>query len=223
MEIDGASNPEISPRDPFDYLIADVWLIIAMDCPATLLKLTQTCQQLRKLLTDSRIVIQAKQKFAKRVKDIEDGHTNIYHILPNKTKHGTEKIWNDQGNIICLCNYIDGNLHGSFERWNNQGRLIYLAYYTNDKLHGTRKEWDDQGRLNCLCNYINGELHGTFEHWNDLERPMYYVAFYNNGQILGSYEIWNNSGRLIRESNSVYVSYGTYEMWDDRGISIHPC
>jgi antitoxin component YwqK of YwqJK toxin-antitoxin module len=193
-----------TPRDPFSLLVADVWLIIALNYPTVFVALTRTCQRLRNLLTNPKFVALAMQKFAKRIRLIRKyEYTEIYYILPNGQKHGIyEQIRNNNETRICLEHYVKGQRHGTYEEWNDQGVRTRFINYKFGNLHGTCEEYNNRGIRINLAHYVDGLLHGTYEVWND-QGTLMCLGHNVNGQPHGTFEGWNDQGVKIRHEHYI--------------------
>jgi len=71
--------------------------------------------------------------------------------------------YDDDGKVINVRNYRDGNLHGKYEWWvMNSNGSWGISNYRDGKLHGKYK-WVNSNGSWGIKNYRDGKLHGKYE------------------------------------------------------------
>lgn len=65
----------------------------------------------------------------------------------NKELDGRCLTWNQEGMLVGLAEYRDGEKHGVWKVWYDNGQLAYKIRYKNGEKHGTWKHWDKDGNL----------------------------------------------------------------------------
>ncbi len=103
-----------------------------------------------------------------------------YIEYKNGKKHGFEKHWNVDANLIVKRYYLKGKKAGIHKAWWNNGNLKF-EYHFNEKgeYDGSVKEWYETGPLFKAFNYENGKEKGSQNLWDI------------TGKIKANYEVVN--------------------------------
>jgi antitoxin component YwqK of YwqJK toxin-antitoxin module len=103
-------------------------------------------------------------------------------------KHGMQfDWWWTSGNLLEVCEYIDGVREGKYLRWWRDGTLAEECFYKQGKRHGLRRRWSSKGKLRTACYYDEGRPTGV-------ERRMC-----DNGQLIEwLYEEGDNTHELSK-------------------------
>ena len=101
-----------------------------------------------------------------------------YTEYKNGKKHGSEKYWNVDADLVVERYYFKGNKTGIHKAWWNN-RNLKFEYHFNKKgeYHGNVKEWYETGQLFRVFNYENGKETGSQKLW------------YETGKIKANYEV----------------------------------
>nr|WP_233192460.1 hypothetical protein [Gaetbulibacter sp. 4G1] len=117
-------------------------------------------------------------------------------------KHGFEKHWNIDSDLVVERNYLKGKKAGIHRAWWNNGNLKF-EYHFNEKgeYNGSVKEWYETGQLFKAFNYENGKEKGGQKLW------------YEDGRIKANYEVVNSERfGLIGLKKCYQVTVGSDEI-----------
>ncbi len=117
-------------------------------------------------------------------------------------KHGFEKHWNIDSDLVVERNYLKGKKAGIHRAWWNNGNLKF-EYHFNEKgeYNGSVKEWYETGQLFKAFNYENGKEKGSQKLW------------YEDGRIKANYEVVNSERfGLIGLKKCYQVTVGSDEI-----------
>ena len=73
------------------------------------------------------------------------------------TDNGLNKLYRDNGKLLCQFSKVDGKINGPFESYYLNGTVNLSANFKNGELDGVASEWSFSG--NCFRikeNYVNG-------------------------------------------------------------------
>lgn len=150
---------------------------------------------------------------------------------------GEQKIWNDDGSLIEVNNFIghntgtitiwnhgvmvqqynvqDGMKHGLFKQWYNNGTLATEHTFVKNEYDGRCRSWFPNGVMILDCMRVDKLLNGMYEKWHS-SGARHMKFFLVNEKIDGLYEEWNFDGKLIFScefSHGKIVGY--YKKWND--------
>lgn len=154
-----------------------------------------------------------------------DGRRMIYHILPNRVKHGIYKEWypggkqlrrrtvfwegkedgvsylyHPNGQLWRQASYTQGRLDGEYKSWYNDGTLEVSTRYADEKRIGSYLEWYKSGKLYASGEYSKyGEKQGDFELWYESGARMSVKQYDSRGEKIGVWRDWYENGQLSRE------------------------
>ena len=79
-------------------------------------------------------------------------HTNgrvkrEFHLNSQGQKHGMDKCWRVDGNVLCEISYRYDLTHGMVKWFYRNGQPENEASWHEGKLHGISKGWNDKGSL----------------------------------------------------------------------------
>ena len=122
------------------------------------------------------------------------GQFYLKGVIKKGKKHGIEKIWNENGELMSEYKYKNGVLlrktifgndsikiaeinlnklgqkHGKEIYWHDNGQKSSEVYFKNGELNGVATSWDENGQKTIVSTLKNDNLHGR------------YTEFYENGQ-----------------------------------------
>ena len=61
--------------------------------------------------------------------------------------HGEWRTYSDNGQLIGLASYKEGQKDGPWRIWSDKGNLLYEMFYTAGKKSGVWRSWDEEGNL----------------------------------------------------------------------------
>ncbi len=61
--------------------------------------------------------------------------------------HGEWRTYNENGQLIGLASYKEGQKDGPWRIWSDKGNLLYEMFYTAGKKSGVWRSWDEEGNL----------------------------------------------------------------------------
>lgn len=129
-----------------------------------------------------------------------------YHSL-EKIKNGEYLKWNDSGQLIVKCTYVNGFLNGKYLEWYNSGQKRISCNYIgsgllNGLLNGEYLEWypvsdsTECEQLKIQCTYTNGLFVGTYLRWYKSGQIHSKRTYDTKGILNGEYLEWFNNGTL---------------------------
>jgi uncharacterized protein len=121
------------------------------------------------------ILQRAKERFAKRV-FLEDGKSFATY-LPNGTKHGEEKKYNDDCQLKSKSFWKNGKKEGEELGWYENGQKRYECFWKNGKENGGELWWYRNGQLMRKCFWKDGKEEGEELGWQgngQLERKRFW-------------------------------------------------
>ncbi len=127
-------------------------------------------------------------------KDGKLSHTTLYQ---NNRKHGEEIFFGNDGRIILILKYNQGNLtdseklnrldnfgkkQGIWKDFYSNGKIKIYANYVDNLLNGYYREYDEQGQVIVNKRYINGNQIEVTDIKEENKKEIK-IAKYANGQI----------------------------------------
>lgn len=92
--------------------------------------------------------------------------------------------------------YKNGKKHGYEKQWDNNSNIIIERYYTNGKKVGLHKGWWNNGNIKFLYEFnAKGQYHGAVKEWYE-SGQMYRDFNYQEGQEVGRQRLWKADGRI---------------------------
>ena len=80
----------------------------------------------------------------------DDGMLKMELYLKDGRPEGTYGEWrtyNENGQLIGLASYKEGQKDGPWRIWSDKGNLLYEMFYTAAKKSGVWRSWDEEGNL----------------------------------------------------------------------------
>jgi antitoxin component YwqK of YwqJK toxin-antitoxin module len=137
----------------------------------------------------------------------------------NGINNGLARHYNEKGNLIVECNFINGRMHDQClvfspegfktkEIYYNHGNMYLIKEFYPDgyvksiydvkdkKIHGTYKELYTNGLIKVLVPYVNGKCHGLEKSFNE-EGTLISDINYCEGIRHGSCTYYNSNGDII--------------------------
>ncbi|MCB1112138.1 MAG: motility associated factor glycosyltransferase family protein [Chlamydiales bacterium] len=177
----------------------------------------------------------------------ENGKVKCENHFLNEKLHGPQTFFDDEGNVLSRCWYLQGEKQGRALRYYRSGALYSIETYCDGVLEGTQRYFFGEGGLRTLItykkgrydgevilyyrngqkkrelHYTNGVKHGFERMWNE-EGQLKIEVEYDNGQAKGACRLWFDNGTLGKEV--IYDPPGHVAgafFWDKEGkeIPIH--
>ena len=82
----------------------------------------------------------------------------IKYILKNGQKHGLNRRWHENGQLMYECPWKNGQKHGCDRAWYQNGQLKYEGTWKNGQEHGKIRWWSENGQLMYEQNWENGTI-----------------------------------------------------------------
>ncbi|AEA06927.1 hypothetical protein LAU_0073 [Lausannevirus] len=105
----------------------------------------------------------------------------IYFVLPNGQLHGKLSFFWLDGTKSLECAFVDGEKHGLEKIWDKQGQLLQETNWRKGKKHGQEIFWRDS-RIKSFGHWEDGTKHG--EHVHIFFELAVQKIFYDKGKIL---------------------------------------
>jgi len=100
------------------------------------------------------------------------------HTTPDEKETGEWKMYHENGQLVAITNYKDGQLEGEAKEYYENGQLKARGSYIEGIPEGEQKFYYQNGQLKGTYNYVNGEVEGEVR------------TYYTNGQLqtIGNYK-----------------------------------
>ncbi|MBK9109859.1 MAG: toxin-antitoxin system YwqK family antitoxin [Saprospiraceae bacterium] len=137
-------------------------------------------------------------------------------------REGSYKRFDDGGNILEECIYLNGKIHG-LRKMYLDGKLISEETRDQDKYQGPFKAYHNNGAVQLEAEYINDEMTGLVKVYYPHGGLKETVTFDKNVEM-GPFKEYHENGRLKAEG--VYhqfegpVEHGELKLYDTSGILI---
>jgi hypothetical protein len=122
-------------------------------------------------------------------------------------KHGWEFTWDEDGKLLLVEPYVNGEIHGTAKQYGQQGHVI--GTYT--LIHGTgfdvwRQENKDQTVfVSEIHSLKDGVPHGYEWHLASSQGDLWYERAWYMGKLHGIERSWNSRGGLRRGCPRFYI------------------
>lgn len=103
-----------------------------------------------------------------------------YQIDSDSLKTGESRVYDDEGELFDLSNYVAGKLEGKRTLYYKGGAIDTEENYSNDILEGAYKQYHKNGNLMQTGTYTNGVLSGEV------------ISYFENGKIRESVTFESN-------------------------------
>ncbi len=142
----------------------------------------------------------------------------------NNKREGIYKRYYSNGNLLIICNYINGKLNGDYKTYYNSGVIETECNYIEHKRTGIYKEYYDNALLYKEYTYGDHPNH-YYKEYNyngilileKISNENIRREYYDNGKLLreeneneGTEKVYYRNGNLkIDKSNKFYKKYDT--------------
>lgn len=106
----------------------------------------------------------------------------------NGKKHGTQKIFNSEGNIYQETPYVNDEIHGIRKTYHTllPSSVVYEEEpWVNGTLQGTKKIYGTDGKLRYEIPYVNGKKHGIQKEFTE-DGNVFHEQYYENDKLVKS-------------------------------------
>ena len=117
--------------------------------------------------------------------------TEQYQINADSLKTGEAKVFDDEGKLFDLSNYVDGKLNGKRTIFYQDGSIDTEEHYDNDVLVGDYKQFYKNGQLMQTGSYTEGVLEGQVVSYFDngaMRESVTFAENIENGPFIEYYE-----------------------------------
>ena len=90
-----------------------------------------------------------------------------YSTAGEKVKHGSYKLYFDNGQLMSVGSYDRGSFTGSYESWHVNGEKAVSGNYVGGSQDGTWNWWHENGMRKATANYKRGKAEGEVLAWSD--------------------------------------------------------
>jgi antitoxin component YwqK of YwqJK toxin-antitoxin module len=125
-------------------------------------------------------------------KIIEEG------FVRNGLKDGAWITYDEEGKVVTVTTYIEGQLNGIHLELDKSYRLVSTTGYKNNDFHGSAKKYKFS-RVTEELPYENGKLEGLYKKFYENNGQPQVEANYKNGLQHGIMKQFNSEGKQIME------------------------
>lgn len=226
-EEDSDARKRVAQESHLAALPVELIELIALEAgPSGFKNLAETCQRMRRVLTDNPDIQtepartdRAKQRFVREKTDTNGANTVTFQCLPNGVEHGLFEKRNSTGALILRTYYQNGVEHGVEEKWFPNGQLMERITREHGFPVGIQEVWYPNGALRYRIHYSGPRRKSLQQSWY-VDGTHQTVARYDvNGMLHGPKEDFNGQGIRIHLDNYVHGKlHGARQDWYDNGM-----
>lgn len=127
-----------------------------------------------------------------------DGKVMEEGFVRNGLKDGAWITYDDEGKVVTVTTYIEGQLNGIHLELDKSYRLVSTTGYKNNDFHGSAKKYKFS-RVTEELPYENGKLDGLYKKFYENNGQPQLEANYKNGLQHGIMKQFNSEGKQIME------------------------
>jgi MORN repeat variant len=102
-------------------------------------------------------------------------------MMKNGTRHGSYRLWHENGVLAEEGRYRNGLLHGVIRKWSTKSQLLGTCKFDNGS--GLLREWYDNGQLSYEWSCVKGEMTGRMKWWAE-DGMLYGQRYYFDGHLI---------------------------------------
>ncbi len=130
----------------------------------------------------------------------DNGSLKCIENYINGLKSGIHIYKYDNNTIEKKCNYINGNLEGEYIEYYQNGNIKLKSTYKDAKLNGEYIENYENGQRLVRCIFKNGVIDGEYKEWHN-NGQIFKESLYNNGKKDGIFRQWYYNGSIEVSTN----------------------
>lgn len=126
----------------------------------------------------------------------KDGKKWMENTFEKGLKEGEFMQWNEEGQVIKKCSFVNNELSGVYLKYHNNGNPKVEAFYKSGIEQGVHKEYFESGKLHIEYEVKDGKAHGYWKGYYE-SGQLWAAGKMQNGEKIEEFKEYTSEGELI--------------------------